>query len=205
MNDKTDDIRVFGEELLPHELVSDSTDAQNLDDAPAFDEFVELFGHAAVSEEFKQEAIPKWRAARSIKKLLAQVNEAYPERSKASDGIIGDVRHCPNGKGKSDHCPNIPLNGTGVVTALDITHDPKNGCDVDAITSSIRESKDRRIKYMIRNGKICSSYVHKGTTAWAWRPYSGAPHDKHVHISVSSDPMLFDNENSWSISEIVQA
>jgi hypothetical protein len=38
---------------------------------------------------------------------------------------------------------------------------------------------DKRISYVIFNGRIASS--KKG---WAWRPYSGAsPHNHHCHVS----------------------
>lgn len=43
-----------------------------------------------------------WRNAKSLVVLRAQINAAFPSRSKASDGTIGDSRHCP---GSSDHCP----------------------------------------------------------------------------------------------------
>jgi len=205
VDDTNDDIRPFGKALLSDELVTNTVDGQLLDDTLAFEEFTAQFGPLVVPEGFESEASRTWRAALCIKKLIAQVNQTYPNRSKTSDGIIGDERHCPNGKGKSDHCPNIPVNGTGVVTAVDITHDPDNGCDVDLLTQAIRESKDERIKYMIRNEKICSSYEHKGSAAWAWRPYKGHPHDKHVHISVSNDVALFDNENPWTINKTIPA
>jgi len=204
-DESKDNTRVLGKALLSHELVTNTVNDHRLDDALAFDEFTEQFGPLVVPEGYEPEATRTWRAALCIKKLLAQVNQAYPNRSKASDGIIGDERHCPNGKGKSDHCPNIPVNGTGVVTAIDITHDPGNGCDVDSIAEAIRESKDDRIKYMIRNGRICSSYEHKGVAPWVWRPYTGHPHDKHVHISVSSDTAVFDNENPWTITKTIPA
>lgn len=35
-----------------------------------------------------------WRIAESLKKLRAQIDAAYPKRSKASDGAIGDLLFC---------------------------------------------------------------------------------------------------------------
>jgi hypothetical protein len=38
---------------------------------------------------------------------------------------------------------------------------------------------DKRISYVIFNGKICSS-----KKAWAWRPYDGVnKHNHHCHVS----------------------
>ena len=75
-----------------------------------------------------------YRIAKSLGLLAATVNAAAPNRSKASDGWIGDASHAAR---KSDHNPNrTPGDGIpdGVVCALDITHDPANGCDAGEST-----------------------------------------------------------------------
>ena len=41
-----------------------------------------------------------WRVARSLDVLLGQLNALAPERSKASDGSIGDAAHASR---SSDH------------------------------------------------------------------------------------------------------
>ena len=134
-----------------------------------------------------------WIVAKSLNKLREQINTQYPNRNKASDGTIGDTRHCP---GTSDHCPN----SDNVVTAFDCTHDPDNGCDVDLITEEIRLSQDSRIKYVIYNRKIFSSYPNNGIPPWTWRPYSGSnPHVKHAHFSVLGDPSKYNDESEWTI------
>ncbi len=144
------------------------------------------------------ESLPNWRPAKSILKLHEQINTAYPHRSTASDGIIGNATHCP---GSSDHCPNIKDGGIGVVTAIDITHDPASGCDMQEITRSISGDKDRRIKYIIHNGQICSSYPHGGKPAWAWRPYLGSnPHTKHAHFSVGKEKARYDDAGNWKLT-----
>lgn len=121
--------------------------------------------------------MPTWRLAPALQKLLNQVNEAYPDRSRASDGTIGDAEH--SGR-KSDHNPDK----YGIVNALDITHDPENGCDAFALAETLRRSKDPRIKYVIFAKRIFSSTV----SPWIWRTYDGPnPHTKHVHISVGGD------------------
>jgi hypothetical protein len=132
-----------------------------------------------------------WRVARSLTKLFEQVNDAYPKRSKLSDGTIGDAAHAAR---TSDHNPN----SAGVVTAADITHDPKHGMDVDVLVKGIIQSRDNRVKYIIRNRKIMSG--NDGPSAWKWREYDGSnPHTKHVHISVETSKSLYDNTKSWRL------
>ena len=135
-----------------------------------------------------------WRVAKSLLTLRDQINQRFPSRRKASDGTIGDSRHCP---GSSDHCAK-PLDGPDpkVVTAMDITHDPASGCDVQAIVDALVTSRDPRIKYIIWNREIISST----NTPWQWRTYTGSnPHTKHFHLSVSSDKVKFDSTSSWQI------
>lgn len=133
-----------------------------------------------------------WRAAKSLDVLLKQVNTAWPGRSKASDGTIGDQKHSAR---TSDHNPNA----AGVVCARDITHDPKHGLDARKLAEALVASKDPRIKYIISNGQICSG-PGANHPAWVWRPYSGSnAHRKHVHISVRSPAALYDNEAPWKL------
>jgi hypothetical protein len=128
-----------------------------------------------------------WRVAKSLLTLRDQINRAAPNRSKASDGLIGDTAHS---KTKSDHNPDKD----GVVKAMDITHDPSSGVDGTILTESLVASRDKRIQYIIWNRKIISSTVQP----WVWRGYSGSnPHNHHVHISVKADPKLYDDTSLW--------
>lgn len=134
-------------------------------------------------------ATKPWRAAKSLEVLRYQINSAYPGRNKASDGTIGDAAHA---KSKSEHNPDA----NGVVRALDITHDPAKGVDCGRIIDAIVASRDRRVLYVIWNGRICSSEVQP----WVWRAYTGKnKHDKHFHVSVVASPALYDNEAPWAI------
>ncbi len=134
-----------------------------------------------------------WRVAESLKKLRDQINQKAPNRSKASDGTIGDAAHASS---NSDHNPHIKDGDIGVVTALDITHDPDDGCNAQAIVDALVKSKDIRIKYIIWNRKIISSTVQP----WIWREYNGKnPHTKHFHLSVVSTKPHYDSTSSWSI------
>ncbi len=138
-----------------------------------------------------------WRLARSLEVLRAQVNAAYPRRDKTSDGTIGDAAHASR---SSDHNPWVKDGATGIVTALDITHDPENGPNAGELAETLRASKDPRIKYIISNKRIVSSTVTGGKPAWAWRKYTGSnPHNKHVHISVVSTKNKYDATDQWDI------
>jgi hypothetical protein len=142
----------------------------------------------------------QWRVAAALLKLRDQVNAKFPNRKKDSDGTIGDLNHCP---GSSDHCPNITDGGVGVVTAMDITHDPAHGLDAGVVAETLRLSHDPRIKYIISNGRIANFQALGGQPPFAWRPYNGSnPHTKHFHISVrpgKTGPSGYDTTTNWSI------
>ena len=131
-----------------------------------------------------------WRLAKSLEALRLQIDAASPRRSKASDGSIGDAAHASR---SSDHNPWVKDGKTGVVTAIDITHDPRHGVDCDSIAAALKGSRDKRIKYIIWNKRIWTP--EKGAD---WRPYTGSnPHDKHIHISVAVDKPRYDDPRPW--------
>lgn len=135
-----------------------------------------------------------WRIAESLEVLRKQLNAAFPKRSKASDGGIGDERH--QASASSDHNPHIKLGKMGIVTARDFTNDPQNGIDCQWLADTLVKNKDPRIKYIIWNKKICSSKQ----SPWQWRAYSGVnAHTKHLHLSVNADPALFDSAAVWKL------
>ena len=116
-----------------------------------------------------------WRLAKSLETLHSQVNAKWPNRSKDSDGSIGDEHHSAR---SSDHNPNA----AGVVCAIDITHDPKGGFDSYAFADMLLQKRDSRIKYIISNSRIGSG--HTGPAAWTWRKYTGInPHNHHCPCS----------------------
>lgn len=125
-----------------------------------------------------------WRLAKSLTQLRKEVNAAYPARSKASDGSIGDAAHSAR---TSDHNPD----SQGRVCAIDITHDPKNGVDGKELSKSL--IADSRMKYVIFAGKIYKARTGK------WETYTGPnKHDKHVHISVKAESA--DDNRSWILA-----
>ena len=112
--------------------------------------------------------------------LRLQIDDSYPDRDRTSDGWIGDVRHSAR---TSDHNPDAK----GIVRAIDVDRDLAGKKKPDLmpdLADQIRlcAKSDKRISYIIFNGKIASSRM-----GWRWRKYSGInPHTKHCHISFTS-------------------
>lgn len=129
------------------------------------------------------------RITKSLDTLRSQVNALAPKRSKASDGWLGDSKHSMR---KSDHNPEPD----GTVDAFDLTHDPKNGVDIQRVCDAIIASKDRRVSYLICNGKIIAG--NSGPKPWVKRNYTGPnKHTKHLHISVLDAHQ--DDTTPWKI------
>jgi hypothetical protein len=133
-----------------------------------------------------------WRVAKSLETLRNQVNAAYPNRSKASDGILGDTRHQAVA---SDHNPN----SAGVVTAMDITHHA-GYFDAHALADTLIKNRHPNLKYVISNSRIAGAW-----TNWQWQKYSGPnPHSKHIHVSVGvgtdgKSVQPYDDTKLWTI------
>lgn len=138
-----------------------------------------------------------WRVAKALLKLREQINAKFPERSKLSDGTIGDAAHASR---NSDHDPwIITPDGYGIVSAMDITNDPAHGLDSEQLANALLKSQDPRLKYVISNRKIASG-TDQGHPAWLWRSYTGKnAHNHHVHISVKSDAAHYDSEAEWKL------
>ena len=121
----------------------------------------------------------KPRLSKSAIQLREQIDDAFPDRDRTSDGWIGDTRHAAR---KSDHNPD----GQGWVRAIDIDRDLNGkGRKPDLmpdLADQIRiaaKSGDKRIAYVIFDGKIASP-----RKAWRWRTYDGInKHNHHAHIS----------------------
>ncbi|MEI5680510.1 MULTISPECIES: peptidoglycan-binding domain-containing protein [unclassified Mesorhizobium] len=136
-----------------------------------------------------------WRLAKSLETLRAQINALSPNRSKISDGTIGDAAHASR---SSDHNPWVKDGKTGIVTGMDLTHDPAHGIDSEALADALLASRDSRIKYVISNKKIASG--SDGPSPWKWRLYTGKnPHNHHVHLSVKPDKASYDSTKPWAI------
>lgn len=111
--------------------------------------------------------------------LREQFDDEFSDRDRRSDGWVSDYRHSLR---VSDHNPDAK---TGVVRAIDIDRDVHKGGKPDLmpdIANQIRlaaKAGDKRISYIIFNGRIASSRM-----GWRWRKYRGVnPHRSHLHVS----------------------
>jgi hypothetical protein len=141
-----------------------------------------------------------WRVFNGLLVLRDQVNKIAPNRAKGADGTICDENHPTT----SDHCPHdVPGVGSEMVSALDLTHDPAGGFDSYKFAEVLRQHRDPRIKYVISNTRMFSSYATSSYAAWTWRPYSGTdPHTGHVHISVL-DAAISDTSTPWNLEGFI--
>lgn len=138
-----------------------------------------------------------WRPMESLLVLRGQVDAIAPNRSRASDGLVGDEAHQST---NSDHNPHYVAGvGDEIVTAIDLTHDPAHGFDSYKFAEALRRNRDSRIKYVISNYRIFSSYASGSRPAWTWGTYSGVdPHTNHVHASVL-DAVISDTRTPWNL------
>jgi len=109
--------------------------------------------------------------------LRDQIDTWYPDRRSTSDGWIGDARHSAS---KSDHNPDE--RSGFVVRAIDVDSrlDSSEGISI-YLADQIRKcaKTDKRISYVIHNGKIASRILN-----YKWRTYRGFnKHIRHIHIS----------------------
>lgn len=143
-----------------------------------------------------------WRPARSLEVLKGQIQATYwwaapPATSPLSWGMLGD----PNTHdATSDHMAHdFPGWGNDIVTAHDFPHRPDLRLDAGAIVEAMRRSRDARIKYVIFNRRLYSSYSTTTRAAWSWGTYSGSnPHTDHAHVSVVGDARA-DGTQRWTI------
>lgn len=134
-----------------------------------------------------------WHSDPCLLVLRDQVDAAAPNRSRASDGTIGDEDHQ---QGESAHNPD-PDDGNEV-DALDLTHDPEGGADMAVLTEALRVSRDDRLYLVIFNGRQFSSYTKNGIPPFTWRPYSGTnKHTKHAHVETNDK--THDETRPWKI------
>ena len=101
------------------------------------------------------------------RQALTDATRRFPNRSRASDGIMGDAAHQ---RRRSDH---------NLGNAFDLTHDPDNGVNCNAL--ALLAINDERVTYVIWNRQI----YNRARAAEGWRPYGGSnPHTHHMHVSI---------------------
>lgn len=134
------------------------------------------------------------RQAYSLDVLVAECNTHAPNRSKVSDGGLGDPAHAAR---VSDHNPNE----AGVWRARDITDDPPelDGSDLFHRIHNLMREGHPALKsgaYLIHNSQI----VSYDRLAEGLRPYDGEnAHTKHVHVSVSTAAAGYDSRTPWNL------
>lgn len=120
----------------------------------------------------------KPKLCKAGQQLREQIDDAFPDRDRTSDGWIGDTRHAAR---PSDHNPDA----NGWVRAIDVDRDLSGKAKPDImpdLADQIRlagKSGEKRIAYVIFDGRIASSRLN-----WRWRKYTGSnKHNHHCHIS----------------------
>lgn len=130
-----------------------------------------------------------WILTKGLQNLRDQVNEAFPDRDKASDGTIGDLAHqhetsshnpddtsgsTPEWNGDSDSTPEV--------RAWDMDSDLRSpGVSAQDVVDHIRRLPgiSGRIRYMIYNRKI-----YRAANGWAAETYTGpSAHTEHIHFT----------------------
>lgn len=134
----------------------------------------------------------RWTLVPCLVKLAEQIEALHPEKSPA-DGTVASKTHDANSP-NSDHRP-FPYKGPGEVRALDageVTED-----DAFKIAEAIRMSRDPRVKYVLHESRMFSSYPMGPYQSFTWRPYYGPAHEQHMHISTEDEA---DNDvRPWAI------
>lgn len=120
----------------------------------------------------------KPKLCKAGQQLREQIDDAFADRDRTSDGWIGDTRHAAR---PSDHNPDA----NGWVRAIDVDRDLSGKAKPDImpdLADQIRlagKSGEKRISYVIFDGRIASSRLN-----WRWRKYTGSnKHNHHCHIS----------------------
>ena len=126
-----------------------------------------------------------WHLAPALDQLRAEVNALWPNRSKASDGTIGDAAHSAR---TSDHNPNARRS----VNAIDIT---ASGIDTGKLINAAKAHPS--VRYIIHRGRI----MNRDIGNFQSRHYSGSnPHNTHVHISIYQSATAERRTQSWGLA-----
>lgn len=148
-------------------------------------------------------AVPRtarpWRNCLASVSLINEINQAFPNRDKTSDGTIGDAAHAAR---TSDHNPWVIIleagREMGIVRARDIDRDGLPLADIMERLRRMAEAGDPRLiggGYLIYNRRISSRDFK------TWRVYTGSnPHTSHGHVSFSENRSGYDSTKSWGIT-----
>lgn len=125
-----------------------------------------------------------WRTSPGLNALMDEIEAAYPNPG-PGDGTVASRIH-DRKNSKSDHRPYPYDASPAVVRAVDAGEYVED--QGITLAEALRKSRDPRIKYVIHEGRMFSSYNHVNGPAWTWRPYTGTvnPHENHAHVSLNS-------------------
>ena len=134
-----------------------------------------------------------WSVAPSLSTMFAEANRLWPDRSKASDGTIGDAAHSAR---TSDHNPGA----RNLVHAADLTHDPAHGVDCAWLSAllykRVMSGEEKRVKTLIFDRRIFTPSV-----SGSWRPYTGSnAHRHHMHVSIYSTVDAENDRSPWFVN-----
>lgn len=134
-----------------------------------------------------------WKLAPSLVAYVVEADRYYPQRDRSSDGSIGDLAHQAR---VSDHNPV-----DGLVHAVDLDEDLAPGLDLKAFAERLRLRRDKRVKYVIYEGRMFSSYATSARAAWAWGDYSGVnDHLHHLHLSILDSDLAERDLSPWGFA-----
>lgn len=134
-----------------------------------------------------------WTLAPCLVTLAKQIELLHPQPH-ITDGTVASKAH-DKANPSSDHRPH-PFKGPGIVRGLDAGETVED--DAWKMAEAVRLSKDPRVKYVLHERRMFSSYPVAGYPAFTWRPYSGPPHDTHVHFS--TEPEYDQDTRAWKIT-----
>ncbi|HEX2551621.1 MAG TPA: hypothetical protein VHK64_08510 [Nocardioidaceae bacterium] len=130
-----------------------------------------------------------WALTKGLQNLRNQVNAAFPDRDKASDGTIGDAAHqAETSSHNPDDTPGSTPEWNGdpdndpEVRAWDMDSDlSMHGVDAQDVVDHIRHlpGVSNVLRYIIYNRKI-----YKASNGWTAQDYTGASaHTEHIHFT----------------------
>lgn len=125
-----------------------------------------------------------WFLAPSLVRLRREIDLAWPNRDRTTDGSIGDASHAAS---VSDHNPN----SRGCVDAIDID---KDGINTYYVVG-------QAIKHPACNYVIWNRQIWSRSRGFAPVAYNGdSPHTDHIHVSIRQAVDAELSSVGWGIS-----
>ncbi len=145
-----------------------------------------------------------WYKVMWIDPLFAAFNAVFPQRTKASDGTIGDPAHEEEVSGHNpDDTPGVQAERSDAdtipeVRAADVTsdfRDPRGIKMYDVVQRMLLPAYRAELNRLIYI--ICDGYIWKKSNGWVREIYYGR--DKHFgHGHFSGDPASDNDSNPWN-------